>query len=244
MNESDCIAPDWPAPANVRALATTRAGGVSQPPFDTLNLSPNSGDTVEVVEYNRRCLTDLLPAAPLWLHQEHGTRVIEADAYREGVAADGCVASGSNQVCAVLTADCLPVLLCDRSGTTVAALHAGWRGLYAGIVARGVAAMPCPAGDLIAWLGPAISVDHYRVGDDFRQRFVALDAALARAFTRYHGGWHADLYTIARHQLAESGVAAIHGGDRCTFAEQNAFYSHRRDGTTGRQATLVWLEER
>jgi len=244
MNESDCIVPEWPAPARVRVLATTRAGGVSAPPFDSLNLGLRSGDSVAAVAENRRRVAELLPAAALWLRQEHGTHIIAASAYRQGVAADGCVATRAQQVCAVLTADCLPVLLCDRSGTAAAALHAGWRGLCAGIVGRGVAAMPSAPGDLIAWLGPAIGAAHYRVGDEFRQRFLDRDVSLEPAFIRYRDGWHADSYALARHPLTEAGVTAIHGGDSCTFAEPQHFYAHRRDGTTGRQATLVWLDVR
>lgn len=238
------IVPDWPAPTTVRAASTTRLGGVSAAPFDTLNLGDHVGDRPEAVAENRRRVAQALqlPAAPFWLSQCHGTEVVQVGA-GPAPEADGALALAPGRVCAVLTADCLPVLLCDRAGTRVAALHAGWRGLCAGILERGVAALGIPARELMAWLGPAIGARAFEVGAEVRAAFVAADAEAAQAFTPSpQGRWLADLSMLARQRLIGAGVGAVHGGGVCTFSDSRRFYSYRRDGRTGRMASLIWLQ--
>ncbi len=235
------ILPDWPAPPRVRALMTTRAGGVSRLPWDTLNLGDHVGDDVAHVAANRAALRAQLPAEPDWLRQVHGARVIElgCDTDRE---ADAVVARSPGRVCAVLTADCLPVLFCDRAGSVVAAAHAGWRGLAAGVLEATVAAMRIPPAQIIAWMGAAIGPEAFEVGDEVRARFVALHDEAAAAFIPHGPGkWMADIYALARIHLAVVGVAAVHGGGRCTFTETDTFFSYRRDGVTGRMASLIWI---
>lgn len=238
---SDHLVPDWPAPASVQALSTTRRGGVSSDPYRSLNLGAHTEDSAAAVAENRRLLGESLPAAPTWLTQVHGDAVIELPA-AVGTDADGAIARTSGQVCVVMTADCLPLLLCDRSGSVVAAVHCGWRGLMVDIIARAVDAMA--SDDLIAWLGPAIGPGAYQVGADLAERFLATDRAPADAFIEDGPGKvRCDLYRIARAQLGACGVTGVWGGDRCTHAEAGTFYSHRRDGDTGRQASLIWLAE-
>jgi len=243
---ADWIVPDWPAPAGVRAVTTTRRGGVSSGPWATLNLAEHVGDDPAAVAANRdrlRVRQDL-PQAPCWLQQVHGVRVIDVADPAAGGGADAAVAHAPGPVCAVLTADCLPVLFCDRAGTTVAAAHAGWRGLVAGVLEQTVAALGRPGSELLAWLGPAIGPAAYTVGDEVRTAFVAHTAAATAAFRPAAGGWHADLYVLARQRLAGCGVTAVSGGGFCTFHEPERFFSYRRDGVTGRMASLVWLEPR
>ncbi len=228
------IKPDWPAPAGVHALVTTRAGGVSLPPFDSLNLGDHVGDDPAAVALNRQRLRAFLPAEPCWLKQVHGTTVAQADGLRDAVEADASVAFLPGSVCAVLTADCLPVLFCDRKGSRVAAAHAGWRGLAAGVLESSVAAMRCDPADILAWLGPAIGPQAFEVGDEVREAFVP----------GRPGKWFADIYELARLRLMQAGVGSVHGGGFCTHADAGRFYSYRRDGTTGRMAALVWLGER
>ncbi len=237
------IVPDWPAPANVKALSTTRAGGVGVAPFDSLNLGTHVGDDPAAVAANRARLRALLPAEPCWLNQVHGTAVVDL-ATEHGVPdADAAVSRTPGAVCVVMTADCLPVLLCDRAGTVVGAAHAGGRGLQGGVIEAAVRAMNVPAGELMAWLGPAIGPAAFEVGDEVRAAFVADDPAAACAFRPAGpaGKWLADLYLLARQRLAALGVTAVHGGDSCTFTEAERFFSYRRDGRTGRMASLVWL---
>ncbi len=237
------IVPGWPAPANVKALSTTRAGGVGTAPFDSLNLGTHVGDDPAAVAANRARLRALLPAEPCWLNQVHGTAVVDL-ATEHGVPdADAAVSRTPGAVCVVMTADCLPVLLCDRAGTVVGAAHAGWRGLQGGVIEAAVRAMNVPAGELMAWLGPAIGPAAFEVGDEVRAAFVADDPAAACAFRPAGpaGKWLADLYLLARQRLAALGVTAVHGGDSCTFTEAERFFSYRRDGRTGRMASLVWL---
>lgn len=233
---------DWPAPANVRALTTTRAGGVSRPPYDVLNLGDHVGDVAAHVATNRARLraTADLPAEPVWLQQVHGVEVVDAAA-APGARADGSFARRPGVVCAVLTADCLPILLCDRAGTVVAALHAGWRGLAAGIVEAGVARLGVAGAALLAYLGPAIGAGAYEVGDDVRDIFVNDDANAATAFRRRGDRWLADMYLLARLRLQRQGITAIYGGTYCTASAADLFYSYRRDGVTGRMASLIWL---
>ncbi|GAB4357910.1 MAG: peptidoglycan editing factor PgeF [Gammaproteobacteria bacterium] len=238
------IEPRWPAPANVRAVSTTRCGGVSRPPFDSLNLADHVGDRPADVEANRRILRRRLglPSPPCWLRQVHGSRVVRAEG-NAGCEADGAYSDTPGVVCAVMTADCLPLLLCDRRGSRVAALHAGWRGLAGGIVEAGVEAMGYAGEDLLAWLGPAIGPDHFEVGEEVRAQFVAHQAEAAGAFRpSANGRWLADLYELARQRLRACGVSEISGGGFCTYRERGRFFSFRRDSKTGRSATLVWLE--
>ena len=237
------IRPDWPAPARVRAWSTTRRGGVSVAPWHGLNLGTHVGDDPDAVAENRRRLVRQLqlPAEPLWLQQVHGTRVRPA---ADGdVCADACLADRPEQVCAVMTADCLPVLLCDRAGSQVAAAHAGWRGLLGGVLERTVTAFDEDPAQLLAWLGPAIGPQAFEVGDEVRKAFVDADGSAARQFAASRSGhWLADLYGLARLRLARSGVHAVSGGEHCTYRDPANFYSYRRDGITGRMASLIWLQ--
>jgi YfiH family protein len=240
----DWLRADWPAPAGVRAFSTTRIGGVSPSPWASLNLGENCGDGPDNVRRNRERVVRSLPAEPLWLRQVHGTRVARhSGPEREPPEADAAVAFDSGRVCAVLTADCLPVLLTDRAGSRVAAVHAGWRGLAAGVIAAAVQALDTEPADLLAWLGPAIGPAAYEVGSD------VLDAMRAApgpdptpAFRPRRDRWLLDLYAVARLQLEDAGVQSIHGGGLCTFSDAARFYSFRRDGVTGRMASLIWLE--
>lgn len=248
INTLEFIYPDWPAPAHVKAVTTTRHGGFSVGPYATFNLSNLVGDEPGSVRHNRALLRDALslPSDPLWLTQVHGSRVIDAFDAGPGEEADGCVTGTPGVVCAVLTADCLPILLCDRRSTRIGVLHAGWRGLAAGIVEEGLRRIQVPSANLLAWLGPAIGPSAYEVGDDVRRAFLAQDKDMAESFTAVPnrpGHWLADLYDIARRRLRAQGVHAVHGGLRCTLRERNLFYSHRRDGTCGRMASLIWLDK-
>ncbi|HUF20402.1 MAG TPA: peptidoglycan editing factor PgeF [Burkholderiales bacterium] len=238
----DWIVPHWPAAATVRALITTRAGGSSRGPYKSLNLGNRVNDSADAVAANRAILRSLLPAEPAWLNQVHGTRVVEADAVTTPVEADASFTRSPGTVCTMLVADCLPVLLADRHGSVVAAVHAGWRGLAAGVIESAIAAMTCPPDQLIAYLGPAIGADAFEVGEDVRQAFLSHDSLARQAF-RPHAPdkWLADLFLLARQRLAASGVSAVYGGGLCTFSDPQRFFSHRRDRVTGRMAALIWL---
>lgn len=220
------IYPRWPAPAGVRALMTTRA----------------FGDVKSAA--NRAKLRPLLPADPVWLRQVHGTEVFSNDsAGAVRPQADASVAKRAHGVCAVMAADCMPVLLADEAGTVVAAAHAGWRGLCAGVVEAALAAMAVPPASVLAWLGPAIGPRAYEVGEEVREAFIAADASAGAAFTASRPGhWLLDLYAEARRRLAASGVRSIHGGGYCTLTERERFFSFRRDGTAERMAALIWLD--
>lgn len=236
------LIPDWPAPARVRALQTTRQGGVSVAPYDSLNLGDHVGDAQQAVARNRLLLSARLPSDPLWLEQVHGRVVADADALGCQRRADASVARRAGSVCAVMTADCLPLLLCDQVGSVVAAVHAGWRGLASCVIEATVTAMDVAPGNLMAWMGPAIGPQAFEVGDDVRAAFVVADARAAAAFIPGSSGkWLADIYALARLRLNLLGVNDIYGGDRCTYSEPGEFFSYRRDGVTGRQATLIWL---
>ncbi len=247
MSVHGWIVPDWPAPASVRALITTRAGGASRGAYAGLNLGLRSGDDARDVARNRANLRQWLPAEPLWLRQVHGTTVVEADTVERDPEADAALARRPGRVCAALTADCLPLLLCDEAGTVVAAVHAGWRGLCSGVIEQTLRAMNSPPQALLAYLGPAIGPEAYEVGAEVRDAFIAADPAGEResevAFTPgAPGKFHADLYALARRRLARGGVARIYGGGYCTYAERERFYSYRRDGATGRRASLIWIQ--
>lgn len=240
------ITPDWPAPERVRALTTTRRGGISLPPFDSLNLGDHVGDDpAAVAENRRRLVTELgLPGEPRWLIQVHGTCSADAASVSRGCEADASYTDQPEVVCAVLTADCLPLLLCDRKGRQVAAVHAGWRGLLNGVIEQTITALG--AGDeLLAWLGPAIGPAAFEVGEEVREAFLADDSAADTAFAPSpNGRWLADIYALARWRLQRAGVASVSGGEHCTYSEAERFYSYRRDGRTGRMASLIWIEER
>ena len=239
---SDLIRPDWPAPRNVRALSTTRNGGISISAYASLNLGEHVGDDPKAVATNReRLQKELGDVAPRWLQQVHGIRVVgDGESTRE--PADATVTSQRGIACAVMTADCLPVIFCDRIGTRVAAAHAGWRGLQAGVLEATVTSMGTT--DLLAWMGPAIGPKAYEVGVEVRQAFVAQAAEAAEAFTPGggEGKWWCDLYRLARQRLQAAGVKEIYGGGFCTYTEKERFFSFRRDGQCGRMATLIWLD--
>ncbi|POZ60275.1 peptidoglycan editing factor PgeF [Chromobacterium alticapitis] len=244
MSANDWLEADWPAPAKVRTLATTRSGGVSQPPYASLNLGAHVGDEPEAVAANRARLRDELPAEPAWLNQVHGVTVVDAAAVGASAPdADASFSRAPGVVCAAMTADCLPVLLCDEAGTVVAAAHAGWRGLCEGVIEAAVAAMNEPPSRLMAWLGPAIGPDAFEVGAEVRQAFLAQDPAAEAAFVDIDNGKYlADIYALARLRLEKLGVARVYGGDFCTVIDRDRFFSYRRDGVTGRMASLIWLE--
>lgn len=237
------IAPSWPAPSHIRACTTTRGGGVSRPPYHSLNLAHHVGDRAEAVKANRIRLQQslLLPSEPSWLEQIHGKRIVSAS-QGPGQRGDASIACEPGPVCAILTADCLPLLLCDRKGTRVAAVHAGWRGLAAGIIEAAISALEIPEDRLLAWLGPAIGPSAFEVGSEVREVFLEQDRRHASAF-RAHGQnrWLADIYQLARQYLTQQGVRSIYGGPYCTVTDSQRFYSYRREGPTGRMATLIWL---
>jgi hypothetical protein len=237
------IVPHWAAPANVRALQTTRVGGHSAGPWSGFNLGDHVGDDAGAVAANRELLRKFIPAEPAWLRQVHGAAVAEAAAASGVTEADASVACAPGSVCAILTADCLPVLMCDRAGTVVAAAHAGWRGLLGGVLENTVAAMAVPPGQLIAWLGPAIGARRFEVGGEVRAAFAACEREALDAFVPGAGDrWLCDIYALARQRLVKSGVVAISGGGECTVSMDERYFSYRRDGVTGRMATLIWLE--
>lgn len=236
------ITAGWPAPDWVRAMTTARRGGVSQAPFDALNLALHVGDDPHAVDENRNRLMRLskLPSAPVWLEQVHGTRVVVAEQTSPGTAADGAVTSLPGVVCAIMTADCLPLFLCDRAGTRVGLLHVGWRGLAEGIVETGVEAMTTSPARLIAWMGPAIGPAAFEVGDEVKRLFEGDGNCFRRSAKPGH--WLADLYGLVRQRLARLGVGDCYGAERsCTYSQPELFFSYRRDGACGRMASLIWL---
>jgi hypothetical protein len=240
---ADCLRPDWPTPPGVRALQTLRSGGCSPAPWDSFNLGDHVGDAPERVTANRSLLRAMLPAEPRWLKQVHGLRVVDAASVDDEVEADAAFTRQPGVVCAVMTADCLPVLFCDRAGTVVAAAHAGWRGLVAGVLERTIAAMEVAPGELQAWFGPAIGPARFEVGDEVRAAFVAREPAAAEAFIACgQGKWLADIYRLARQRLAAAGVISVFGGGCCTVSDPARFFSYRRDGLSGRMASLIWLD--
>jgi len=239
---SPWLIPDWPAPANVRACVSTRAGGVSQAPFDSFNLGDHVGDEPAAVAENRRRLEQAQGCRPAWLSQVHGIEVVEADPSRVATA-DASWSATPGIACAVLTADCLPALFCDRAGTRVAAAHAGWRGLAGGVLEATLDRLAVPAAEMLVWLGPAIGPQAFEVGPEVREAFMADHAEAAAAFVPSvnAGRYMADIYQLARIRLAARGVTAVYGGGLCTFSDTERFYSYRRNPRTGRQASLVWL---
>ena len=238
------LRPDWVAPARVRAIMTTRAGGTSAAPYDSFNLATHVGDRADAVAENRRrlCAALSLPSEPAWLDQVHGNTVAVLPEHPGGPA-DAAVTFTPGPVCAVLVADCLPVFLASRAGDRVGIAHAGWRGLAAGVVEATIAALACGPRELVAWLGPSIGPSAFEVGEEVREAFVAADARAAAAFRRGRADrWIADLPALARRRLAGAGVGSVGGGGFCTVADATRFFSYRRDGATGRMAALAWLD--
>jgi YfiH family protein len=240
----DCIRPDWPAPPGVHALTTLRGGGCSRGAYAGFNLAMHVDDDSAAVSRNRQLLRQRLQLSsePVWLSQVHGRCLLRADKAGDNAEADGswCMVTGT--VCAVLTADCLPLLFCDRAGSRVAAIHAGWRGLHRGIISAAVETLSVPARDLLVWLGPAIGADAFEVGADVFESFMQQNPANAAAFrSRDATHWLCDIYALARIELNVLGVEAVYGGDFCTYSDPDRFYSFRRDGVTGRMASLIWL---
>lgn len=247
--DNDLLKPDWPVPAKVRALSTTRAGGVSQPPWGTLNLGDHVGDNPDHVRTNRQRLADasgLHPDGIGWLKQVHGTDVVELTpaTVAKVPTADASFTRHPDIACAILTADCLPVIVADERGTVVGAAHAGWRSLCGGVLENLVTAMAVEPNTLQAWLGPAIGPDHFEVGPEVRDAFLAADPAAASAFHTSGarpGHFMADIYALATQRLNRLGITSVSGGGLCTVSDNDHFFSYRRDGHTGRMATLVWL---
>ena len=242
------ITPNWPAPPGVCAVTTTRSGGESRPPYASLNLGARTGDAPAVVARNRARVRSELGIAqePCWLDQVHGSNVVRAVRYHRAPRADASIGEAGSPPCAVLTADCLPIVFCDTAGTRIGIAHAGWRGLANGVIASCIACMDRAGADLLAWLGPAIGPESYEVGAEVR------DACLAAAPGAHHsfvpspartGRWLANLYAIAARQLESLGVEHIYGGGFCTYRDRSRFFSHRRDGMTGRFATLAWIHD-
>jgi YfiH family protein len=239
---SDWLIPDWPAPAGVKACVTTRAGGVSVAPFDSLNLGDHVEDSLEAVLENRRRLTDAFNIQPAWLRQVHGVVVVEADPGRTAEA-DGSWTSTPGIACTSMTADCLPALFCNRAGTRVAAAHAGWRGLAAGVLEAAFESLDAEPGEVLVWLGPAIGPQAFEVGPEVREAFMQQLPETIEAFvpSQNPGKFMADIYQLARLRLAARGVTAVYGGGFCTVTDPR-FYSYRRNARTGRFASLIWLE--
>jgi hypothetical protein len=240
------IAAEWPAPPGVIAGTTLRQGGVSRGRYASLNLAAHVGDVQRAVEANRRRFIAAcgLPAEPKWLTQVHGTNVVRSGGLSRAEAADAILTNRPGEVCAVLTADCLPVLIASEDGTEIAAAHAGWRGLSDGILEATIGALKTPPPRLVAWFGPAISQRAFEVGDEVRERFLAGDRASAGFFTgNTRGRWQADLYGLAGLRLKKAGLERHYGGGRCTFGEPDAFFSYRRDAECGRMATFIFRVE-
>ncbi|MFS1537835.1 MAG: purine nucleoside phosphorylase YfiH [Candidatus Phlomobacter fragariae] len=240
------IYPDWPQPETVMAFSTTRIGGNSLAPYDSFNLGLHVGDQLRLVEQNRNSLMKIaqLPTQPCWLNQIHGTRIIDLAKENNGnLQADAAYSCERGSVCVVMTADCLPVLLCNEQGTEIAAVHAGWRGLCDGILEKAIKQFKSPVSSIMAWLGPAIGAEKFEVDSELRSAFIEHDAELAQGFKAYDNGKYlSDIYLLARLKLSAVGVQNVYGGTYCTVSEPTCFFSYRRDGVTGRMASLIWLK--
>ncbi len=238
---------DWNVPNPIRALTTTRVGGISKPPFDTMNLALHVNDAPADVQKNRGLLlTQLqLPHEPRWLNQVHGTHAIDIT-HATDINADACYTQNKNTVCAVMTADCLPILICNTQGSEVAAIHAGWRGLLNGVINNTIQSLQSKPKELLAWLGPAISTAHFAVSEEIVIAFSERDSHNKACFKQDDNQqWYADLYALAKNTLQQLGLAHISGGDYCTYRDADWFYSYRRDNkTTGRMASLIWIEDK
>jgi YfiH family protein len=240
------IHPNWPAPSNVKAMQTTRSGGVSTGAFASLNMGAHVGDDPIAVAKNRQLLSSYLPSEPVWVNQVHGTVVIDAAVSSCLQNADASFATNLNVVCVTMTADCLPLLLCDTKGTVVAAVHAGWRGLCDGVIEAAIAKMQVPAKEILVWLGPAIGPKAFEVGADVKVQFAEKDRQAELAFKPHGDKWLCNLYVIAKQRLNHMGVTQIYGAsvneEFCTYTDVDRFYSFRRDNITGRMASMIWLE--
>ncbi|WP_300001978.1 purine nucleoside phosphorylase YfiH [uncultured Cedecea sp.] len=242
---TNLIIPQWPFPEGVAACSSTRRGGVSLPPYDSLNLGAHCGDNPEHVAENRRLFyaAGALPVQPTWLEQVHGTAVLKLeDEPYLSKRADASYSVTRGKVCAVMTADCLPVLFCNTAGTEVAAAHAGWRGLCAGVLEETVACFQDSPANIIAWFGPAIGPAAFEVGPEVREAFIAQDKKAVSAFRASGEKYYADIYQLARQRLENIGVTQVYGGERCTWTESDDFFSYRREGVTGRMASFIWLK--
>ncbi len=237
--------PDWPAPIKVKSLSTTRIGGVSTSPYSSLNLATHVGDNPIHVAHNRQKISSIahLPEQPRWLEQTHGTRVLESHEWQLNINADAMYSCQPQHVCTVMTADCLPVLVCNKQGTYVAAIHAGWRGLADGIIEKTIQTYQGNNDDLLIWLGPAIGAQQFEVGHDVLDYFTQQGFDTSQSFIpSTKGHYLADIYGLARQHIARSGVENIYGGDLCTVSEPNEFFSYRREGITGRMASMIWID--
>jgi len=244
MSGASYITPNWPAPSSIKGFVSTREGGISQSPFATLNLGVHVGDEPQAVETNRETFAQKInmPGSVVWLNQVHGTEVVTLPTNEQIDSADAAYSKSIGQVCAVLTADCLPVFFCDLAGQQVAVAHAGWRGLCAGVLETTLAKFTDPK-QVMAWLGPAIGPNAFEVGQEVYEAFCEQEANAHVAFkSTSEGKWLADLYTLARQRLERVGVERVYGGDYCTYTEEEQFFSYRRDGQTGRMASVVWIE--
>ena len=243
--QSTFIIPNWPAPANVKALQTTRNGGISAAPYNSLNLGEHVKDNPLHAAQNRQLLSQFVPSEPVWLNQVHGVDVIDAANTSCAPSADASYTTRKNVVCVTMTADCLPILLCDQAGTAVASIHAGWRSLCDGVIEATAKQMPVESSQLMAWLGPAIGPNAFEVGSEVRAQFIAQDVQAEAAFRPNNDKWLGNLYQIATQRLNNLGITQIYGGGQnepwCTYTDESRFFSFRRDGLTGRMATLIWL---
>jgi len=241
------IVPDWPVPARVKSISTTRLHGFSTDVYSSNNLGLHVGDNAAIVQANRQKLRNDadLPSEPLWLNQIHSNQVVYAGDIKNNVDADASFADKSSQVCVVMTADCLPVLFANENGTKVAAVHAGWRGLLDGILENTVEKLAQNGERIMAWLGPAIGPGAFEVGEEVVSAFVEKNVNAESAFQRINGRdkWLADIYQLAIQRLKANGVIDIYGGEFCTYSDKNRFYSYRRDGVCGRMASLIWLDK-
>jgi YfiH family protein len=245
-HDASFIKPNWPAPVSICAYVSTRIGGVSLQPFDSLNLGTHVLDDIDAVRQNRHLFSIYtgMPNSVTWLNQVHGIDVVNLPCVDLPESADAAFSSVTNQVCAVLTADCLPVFFCNESGTQVAVAHAGWRGLCAGVLESTLKHFD-EKDKVMVWLGPAIGPAAFEVGEEVRDAFMTQLPEATMAFKRAEvdGKWLGDLYLLAKQRLAVAGVTQIYGGDHCTFAEDETFYSYRRDGKTGRMASVIWIND-
>lgn len=244
---SHYLIPDWPAPTQVKAYTTLRSGGHSKAPFDSFNFSDRDGDdTVAIAANQQQLMQELgLKNQPVWSDQVHGIEAVQADTVKHTKPqADAFYTSAPNVVCAVLAADCLPLMLCNETGTQVAAIHAGWRGLANGVIEATVNKLTNPGEQWMAWLGPAIGPTIFEVGDEVRAQFLKIDGQAELAFTATSNGkWLADIYKLAKQRLTKCGIIRVYGGDFCTYSDPQRFYSYRRDqGKTGRMASIIWLD--
>ena len=235
-----------PAPSNIHALTTTRAGGISVPPYDSFNLGKHCGDNLESAEENRQTLVDQLnlPSHPLWLNQVHDNQVIHSRNHNRQIKADGCYTDSTQHVCAVLTADCLPIFICNKDGTEAAVLHGGWRSLAKGIIAQGVKQFKSPAKDLLVWLGPAIGPSTFQVGKEVRTVFQTYHSQTVQAFTYQpdEKRFLCDIYKLAKIYLNTLGITEIYGGNHCTYSQNDLLFSYRKNKKTGRMASLIWMD--